>query len=299
MKPVPTAWLADDAEDMLVFDARVRATHDPTVLPANTAAYQQWHYAVGPDLLRLVNHWHATRQCVHLEMTDLCHDTDDGVLERGHGQLRFRHVSAHSERYLNYNDRRWHTTTLRREVKRDGNHRVFEVWRDAPYVDYERVFEREFGIPRAEPRDQHRHPMEYCEVGTDASQEVQRYQPHRESNPRWWIQERRPLCATRTTLELVVEADPVARGWDSDEDEVIEYDKPDPVPIADADKIDYSKMDETPPEIAWQIAHREECRACRRGNFLLTKLKDGRGYLRADLPRPVIWGRQVRIECDD
>src|SRR5688572_5779733 len=86
-KPVPEAWYAG-AEDMSVFDAQVRAAH---VAPANTGAYHQWHYVVDEELLRLVNHWHATRQCQHIHIFDVYYDTADRVLTMDKTRLRLRH----------------------------------------------------------------------------------------------------------------------------------------------------------------------------------------------------------------
>lgn len=96
--PVPAAWFAG-AEDMSVFDAQVRAAH---VAPANTGAYHQWHYVVDSELLRLVNHWHATRQCQHVSLSDIYYDTKDRVLTMDKTRLRLRHISDHSERKVRH-----------------------------------------------------------------------------------------------------------------------------------------------------------------------------------------------------
>ncbi len=283
MKPVPDTWLAG-AEDVTRFHRAVCAAHEA---PASSAAYHQWHYAVDARLLALVNHWHATRQCAHLAFVDQFFDTPDRQLRASKARLRKRQLYNHSERrhraYEGIGG--W---TLRREAKRvEHVGVVWEIWHDFYVV---RSLQEDFKLV-APANKAHVSPLNFC---SNCGKGVwrNRYQPKEESNPRWWIQETYWLHHPDSPcgLELVVEADPAARGWDSDEDEVIEYGKEEEEPVV---AHGWESGDDERAVPQRQIHAIESCRGC--VYHRLPEYKDGHGRLVPDVARPVIWGKQVRM----
>ncbi len=263
MRPVPRAWL-EGAHDLAVFDRAVCRAHEA---PANADAYHQWHYAVDEPLVVLVNAWHATRQCMHVSLWDTFFDTHEGTLHAAKANLRLRQNMGHSER-VRWTGEGVGEWLLHREVKRTETVTLWEIWR-GPYV--ERALQEDFHLPV--PERGRGSAMSYCRAARRVRWR-ERYQPKHDGNPRWWIEE------TQRALMLVVEADPAAHGWDSDDDEVIEYDKGAP------DEEDDAEI--TPPRA---IAVLDACRACqhtRRPPF-----KDGHGHLLPHLPLPVISGNNL------
>jgi len=243
-----------NSETLSVFDAHVRALH---VAPANGSSYHQWHYAVDAELLALVNHWHATGQVQHVTLLDMYFDDKkvDGSLQRDGARLRLRRLSGHSERRPQRSERRgdWSLREFKHQAK---GATLWGIERDPHNImaDLVRLHKIE-ADGRPNPT-----PMTYCPAATSGGMR-HRYGPKHVSNPRWWIDNGRVL---------VVEADPGARGWASDDEEVIEYNKPD-------DAYESDRVTEHPA-----------CCAC--VPVELPEYKDGHMKLLPGLPVPDVWG---------
>ncbi len=260
MKPVPAEWILA-AEDMSLFDTRVRAAH---TAPANTGAYHQWFYRADAELLRLVAHWHETRQCQHVDWFDVYWDTQDRVLEKDKARLRLRQCWGHSERKVPHHEAIGSFSLRRPKHERDNA----VLW----CVDYQRseivsTLTQKYKL-KTEGDRVSASPMSYCPCGMHGRM-LHRYGPKQESNPRWWVENRM----------LVVEADPAACGWNSDDDEVIEY-----------DRVDDPKEKEPPvPRLLTCSACTPPERPC---------YKDGYAKLLPGLPKPRVWDN-VRLGEED
>jgi len=228
MRTLDPAWLplTGKLED---FHARLCAIHRA---PDGSASYHQWQYALTPALAALVQGWHAAREVQHTRWVDQYYDTPERTLRDKHrAELRSRFCDSHSERRRLENSPEW---SLRWQPRLGDPELSCVCWGNGvlPLLGYS-LFRLPFlnrrrdGVPRS--------PLDYAPACAGCVT-IDRYGPRFESNPRWWVEvahmehpddeDKDFDDQTRRFLHvssLVVECDPVARGYDSDDDEVVEH----------------------------------------------------------------------------